>query len=166
MTKTKFVHLDELYNFAVDDFSFGIICCPNFFKNYSYSDIQISNYSNELGWRNDQNQSCRSWWGLQLLFSWLFQFKSFGVSKCCLNLSFLEIQILNCSNKVTWKDDQNKCYKSCWVVQLLYSWLFYSKSYDLSICCFKFPYFWISKFYFFKQSNSKFAWQHIGVTHM
>ena len=41
-------------------------------------------YYHFVRWTNDQNKSCRSWWVLHLLFSWLFQLKSFTVSKCYL----------------------------------------------------------------------------------
>jgi len=149
----KVVELMKVYNFYFDHFLFNkmVVYIVHKSINLSHSlwnykrDMSIYEqfYYHFVGWSNDQNKSYRSWWVQQLLCSWL---KSFTVSKCCLKLSFLEIQILNCSNKVTWKDDQNKSYRSWWVVQLLYSWLFHSKSYALSICCFKFPYFWISKF--------------------
>ena len=112
-------------------------------------------YYHFVGWRNDQNKSCRSWWVIQLLCSWLFEFKSFGVSKICLNVSFIEIQNLNYSNLVTWKYDQNKSCRDWWVLQLLCSWIFHLKPYASSICCSMFPYFWNSKFDFFKQSHMR-----------
>jgi len=58
------------------------------------------------------------------LCSCVFEFNSSSDSKFCLKLSFVEIQNLNYSNLVTWKDDQNKSCRSWWVLQLLCSWLF------------------------------------------
>ena len=102
-------------------FHLKLLSTPKFCLKLSFVEIQNLNYSNLATWKDDQNKSCRSWWVLQLLFSWLFQFKSFGVSKCCLNLPFLEIQNLNCSNQITWKDDQNKSCRSWWFLELC-SW--------------------------------------------
>ena len=64
-------------------------------------------YYHFVRWRTDQNKSCRSWSVLQLLCSQLFHLKSFTLWKYYFKLPFFEIQILNCENKVTWKDDQN-----------------------------------------------------------
>ena len=98
-------------------------------------------YYHFLGWTNDQNKSCTSWWVVQLSCSWLFKMKSFGVSKYCLNLPFLEIQNLNYSNRVTWKYDQNKSCRSWWVLQLSCSSLFHRKSFGVSKSCLKFLFF-------------------------
>jgi len=78
------------------------------FLKLSSLQIQIWSCSNKVIWTNAQNKSCRAWWVLQLLCSWLFEVKSFGVSKFCLKLSFIEIQNLNFWNNVTWEYDQNK----------------------------------------------------------
>jgi hypothetical protein len=58
--------------------------------------------------------------------------KSYTIPKCYFKLSFLKIQILNHSNKVTWQDDRNKSFRSWWVQQLLYWWLFKLRSFSVS----------------------------------
>jgi hypothetical protein len=58
MTKIKVVDLDKLYNFVVEHFLIQIN-----FDNKKYvwiSQIWNLNFSNDLGWRNSQNESCRS----------------------------------------------------------------------------------------------------------
>ena len=116
MTKIKVVHLDELYNFHVHDFFIWIHLV---FQNVVWIClfyIQNLNDSNRVTWKVFQNKSCRSCWDLQLLCSWLFHLTSFGVWKSCLNFLFFEIEILNCTNKVTWKVFQNKSCRSWWVL--------------------------------------------------
>jgi hypothetical protein len=86
-------------------------------------------YFHFIGWRNDQNKSCRPWWVLQLWYAWLCYLKSFSVSTFCLKFSNFEIQILSCSNKVKWRNyDQNKSCTYWWVIQLSCWWFFHLKS--------------------------------------
>ena len=98
-------------------------------------------YYHFLRWRNDQNKSCTSWWVVQLSCSWLFHMKSFGVSKCCLNLPFFEIPNWNGSNRVAWKVFQNKSCRFYWDLQLLCSWIFHLTSFGVWKSCLNFPFF-------------------------
>ena len=66
----------------------------------------ILNYSNKVGWKNEQNKSCRSRWFLQLCCWWPFHLKSFSVPNFCSKLSNFEIKILN--YKKIWRNDQIK----------------------------------------------------------
>jgi hypothetical protein len=47
-------------------------------------------------WGSAQNKSCRSWWVLQLWYSWLFQLKPFRVSKLSFKYNFLKFKVSNC----------------------------------------------------------------------
>ena len=69
-------------------------------------------YYHFVGWRNYQYKSCKSRWVVQLCCWWLFHLKSLTVPKICLKLSYFEIQILNYSNKVGWRNNQNKSCRS------------------------------------------------------
>ena len=69
-------------------------------------------YYHFVRWRNYQYESCRSSWVVQLCCWWLFHLKSLTVPKICLKLSYFEIQILNYSNKVGWRNNQNKSCRS------------------------------------------------------
>jgi hypothetical protein len=90
-------------------------------------------------WRNDQNKSCRPWWVLQLCCWWLLQPKSFAISKSCLKFLFFEIQNLNCSNQVTWKDDQNESGRCRWFLKLCSEQYFHLKSFYYGKPCLNFP---------------------------
>jgi hypothetical protein len=64
-------------------------------------------------------------------FHYFFSSNNLVSQKCCLKLSFLEIQIFNCSNKVTWKMTKIK------VIDLdkLYNFYVHDFSFEI-ICCF------------------------------
>ena len=145
LMNTKVVELIKSTTFILVIFSSDKVIVTLFtnFTYLSYSNIVYETireiceiceqwYYHFVGRRNNQNKSCRSCWVLQLLCSWLFEFTSFGVSKICLNVSFIEIQNLNCSNLVTLKYDQNKSCRDWWVLQLWYSSLFQLKSFGVS----------------------------------
>ena len=115
-SKIKVVDL-EIYNFYVHDFFiWHHLVFENLVWTSHFFEIEILNCTNKVTWKVFQNKSCRSCWDLQLLCPWLFHLTSFGVWKSCLNFSFFEIQILNCTNKVTWKVFQNKTCRSWWVL--------------------------------------------------
>jgi hypothetical protein len=77
-TKTKLLDLKKLCNFELTTFSFKIIYPRKI--TFEFPHIWNSNYSNDLRWRNDQNQSCRSRKVIKL-YSWqLFHFNLFKVS--------------------------------------------------------------------------------------
>jgi hypothetical protein len=59
-----------------------------------------------------------------LLFT-TFSIKIICYPKILSNFSHFEIQVLNCSNKIRWKIDQNKSCRSQWFVQLCCCWLFH-----------------------------------------
>jgi hypothetical protein len=90
-------------------------------------------YYHFVRWRNHQHKSCRSQWVLQLCCWWLIHLKSFNVSKYCLKLPHFEIQILNYSNKVGWKNDQSKSCGYRWVLQIFCWCLFHLSSFNISI---------------------------------
>jgi len=98
-------------------------------------------YYHFVGWRNDQNKSCRSWCVLHLCYLWLFHLKSFTVLTFCLKFSNFEIQILSCSNKVIWRNDQNKCCTYQWGIQLSCWWIFHLKSVLIPKLFWKFSYY-------------------------
>jgi hypothetical protein len=83
MTKMKIVDLEKLYNFFIWD---------HFVKeNYVWiSQIWNLNFSNDLGWRNNKNESCRSG-KVKELCSWqFFRLRSFCQGKLRLNFSNLK----------------------------------------------------------------------------
>jgi hypothetical protein len=92
-------------------------------------------YCHFVEWKNDQNKSCRPWEVVQICCWWLFQLESFANSKSCLKLSFFQIENLNCSNKVRWRNDQNKNCRSWWVLQICGLWLFHLKSFAIRKLC-------------------------------
>jgi hypothetical protein len=55
MTKIIPVNLKKLHNFVVNNFSIEIISS----KNYVLIS-HVRNFANDIGWKNDQNQSSRS----------------------------------------------------------------------------------------------------------
>jgi hypothetical protein len=65
----KFVVLDEIYNFIVQIFLIWDRLDVQIFKIYNL------NFSNDLGWRNDQNKNYRSQKVMQLCSSQLFHLK-------------------------------------------------------------------------------------------
>ena len=96
-----------------------------------------------------------SWASWSFQCSQLLLLKSFKVSKSCLKLSFIEIQIFNYSNLVKWKYDQNKSCTYWWVLQLWYSQVFHLKSFTLLKYYFKLKLF---EFQNLNHSN-KVTWQ-------
>jgi hypothetical protein len=76
MTKTKVVDFIGFYNFIVDDFSFEWFTVSKYYLNSSYFENPNLNCWSKVGWRNDQNKSCRSWWVLQFVvdsfFIWIY----------------------------------------------------------------------------------------------
>ena len=54
MTKTKVLDLEKLYNFVVDNFSFEIIYPIKI--TFEFLTFEIQDFSNGLGWRNDQTK--------------------------------------------------------------------------------------------------------------
>ena len=109
MTKIKVEDSDVFKNFYFSWLSYlkPFKVSKSYLK-LTFIEIQNLNCSNLVKWKDDQNISCIYWWVLQLWYSWVFQLKSFTLSKCCFKLKLFEFQILNRSNKVTWQDDQNK----------------------------------------------------------
>ena len=102
-----------------------------------------------------KNKSYRSWWVIQLWYSWPFQLKSFSVTKSCLKLSFVEIQNLNCSNFVTWSNDQNKSCTYRWALQLSCWWIFHLKSVLVPKLILKICILWNSNF----DSSNELLWR-------
>jgi hypothetical protein len=77
MTKTKVIDLKELYNFIVDNFFiWNHLSKENYVLIFH---IVNSIFSNDLGWRNDQNQSCKSRRYLQLCSLKCFYLDSFSI---------------------------------------------------------------------------------------
>ena len=81
--------LVDVYRELLLLFSPQSVCWGKNIKNY----VRISNCSNKVGWRNNQNKSYRSRWVVQLWCCWLFHLKSFTAPKFCLKFSNFEIQI-------------------------------------------------------------------------
>jgi len=85
--KTKVLDLKKLYNFIVDNFFIW-----NYLSNKNY--IWSLKFSNELGWRNDQNKTCRFQKVIQFCSWQLFHLKSSIQGKLWVNFLTFEIQIL------------------------------------------------------------------------
>jgi len=91
MTKTKVVDLKKLYNFVVDNFFIWNHLSMK--KSREFAHIWNSNFSNDLGWRNNQNKSCSSQKIMQL-YSWrLFSFEIIYPRKSHMNFLTFEIRI-------------------------------------------------------------------------
>ena len=116
MTKTKVVDLKKLYNFVVDNFFIWNHLSMK--KSREFAHIWNSNFSNDLGWRNNQNKSCSAQKIMQL-YSWrLFHLKSSIKKK---SREFPHIWNSNFSNDLGWRNDQNKICRSRKVIKLC-SW--------------------------------------------
>jgi len=113
MIKTKCVATDELWRlFHLESFT-----QPQFYSKFSYFGIQFFNCSNKVGSRYDQNKSSTPRSVLPFYYWWLFHPKSF-YPKILFEALIFKIQILICSNKFGWINDQNKSCTSQWVIQL------------------------------------------------
>jgi hypothetical protein len=90
--KTKVVDLKKLSKFVVDNFFIWNHLCM---ENYVWiSEIWNSNFSNDVGWSNNQNKSWRSQNIIQL-YSWLlFHLKSSMQGKLYLIFLTFEFRIL------------------------------------------------------------------------
>ena len=60
---------------------------------------------------------------------------------------FWNLNFLNCSNKLTWENDQKKNCRSRWDIQLCSLWPFNLKSFIILKLCVKFSYFEIQNFW-------------------
>ena len=90
ITKINFVDLKKLWNFVVDNF---LIWNHLVNKNYIWiSQIWISNFVNDLGWRKYQNESCRSRKVMKLCSWQFFYLKSSCHGKIRLKFSNLKFK--------------------------------------------------------------------------
>ena len=91
ITKIKVINLEKLYNFVVDNFFIW-----DYFMKENYVGISQNwnlNFSNDLRWRNNWNESYRSRKVIQLCSWQLFRLRSFCQGKLRLNFSNLKFKI-------------------------------------------------------------------------
>ena len=93
-------------------------------------------YYHFIGWRNDQNKSCRSQKVMKHCSSQLFNFKSSCQEKLYLNFQKFEIWIF--WNDLGWTNSKNKSYRSRKVMKLCCLQPFHLKWFTTSKCCLKF----------------------------
>ena len=104
MTKIKVVDLGEFYNFVAGDFCSrkSFVVSKSYLK-FSFLKIQNLNCSNQITWKDDQNESCRSWKVIEICSWQLFDFRSCQ-EKLCLKYSNLKFKYF----KRPWMEKQPK----------------------------------------------------------
>jgi hypothetical protein len=111
--------------------------------------FNFMNCSNELGWRNDQNRSCRS---LDLneiyifLVDYFFIWNHLWFQNCVWSSYILRFKFSNCSNKLGWRNDPNQSFRSRWDLQLCSWQLLYWKSFTMPKFCLKLSHFEVQFF--------------------
>ena len=118
-------------------FIYWILCSNPFLKKIIYMfevhafwNSNVSNCSNELGWRNNHNQSCRSWWVYNFVVNNFFIWNYlWSLNYVWSSHTWNSVFFLNCSNELEWRNNQNQTFRSWWDIQICNWRLFQLKSF-------------------------------------